>query len=115
MATFYELLGVSKTAGTADIRKAYAALAREKHPDRFTDPAAKAAAQQTFQDLNNANGAQPATPPIAFQPSPNQPNTQVMPGQPAPAQRPATASPSVGSRRPGQIAPAPNPTPSSDR
>jgi curved DNA-binding protein CbpA len=54
MANFYEILGIAKTASTADIRKAYAALAREKHPDRFTDPAAKAQAQQKFQEITAA-------------------------------------------------------------
>lgn len=54
MANYYELLGVSKSAATAEIRKAYALLAREKHPDRFPDPAAKAAAQQSFQEITAA-------------------------------------------------------------
>jgi len=54
MANYYELLGVAKSAGTAEIRKAYAVLAREKHPDRFPDPAAKAAAQQSFQEITAA-------------------------------------------------------------
>ena len=54
MANFYELLGIQKTATTADVRKAYALLAREKHPDRFPDPAAKAAAQQKFQEITAA-------------------------------------------------------------
>ena len=54
MASYYELLGIPRTASTADVRKAYAVLAREKHPDRFPDPAAKAAAQQKFQEITAA-------------------------------------------------------------
>ena len=70
-------------------------------------------AQQTFQDLNNANAAQPAAPGTAVFPGPNQP--QPLPAQPVSSQQPATSSPSAGSRRPGVIAPAPNPQPSPDR
>jgi curved DNA-binding protein CbpA len=54
MANYYELLGISKSASTGDVRKAYARLAREKHPDRFPDPAAKMSAQQTFQEITAA-------------------------------------------------------------
>jgi curved DNA-binding protein CbpA len=54
MATYYDLLGIPPSATTADVRKAYAKLARERHPDRFPDPAAKKAAQQTFQEITAA-------------------------------------------------------------
>jgi len=54
MANYYELLGVSKTASTGDVRKAYAQLARERHPDRFPEPEAKKRAQQTFQEITAA-------------------------------------------------------------
>lgn len=54
MANFYELLGVSKTATSAEVRKAYALLAREKHPDRFPDPAQKERAQADFKLITEA-------------------------------------------------------------
>ena len=54
MANYYELLGIAKSATTSDVRKAYARLARERHPDRFPDPAAKKAAQETFQEITAA-------------------------------------------------------------
>ena len=41
MADYYEILGVATAATAAEVRKAYAQLARERHPDRFTDPAEK--------------------------------------------------------------------------
>jgi DnaJ-class molecular chaperone len=54
MANYYELLGIAKTASTADVRKAYARLARERHPDRFPEPEAKMRAQQSFQEITEA-------------------------------------------------------------
>jgi curved DNA-binding protein CbpA len=57
MANHYEILGIPKTATTAEVRQAYARLARERHPDRFTDPAEKAKAHEFFRDLTTAFNA----------------------------------------------------------
>lgn len=57
MADYYQLLGVSPQASVADIRQAYARLAREKHPDRFQDADEKRRAQSAFQDLTTAFNA----------------------------------------------------------
>jgi curved DNA-binding protein CbpA len=54
MADFYELLGVRRDAEGSAIRQAYLRLAREQHPDRFTDPTAKARAQETFKEITSA-------------------------------------------------------------
>jgi curved DNA-binding protein CbpA len=54
MSDYYQLLGVAPAASPAEIRQAYARLARHKHPDRFTDPAEKQRAQAEFQDITTA-------------------------------------------------------------
>jgi len=54
MASFYDLLGIAKSATTSDVRKAYAKLARERHPDRFPDPVEKDRAQEFFKELTAA-------------------------------------------------------------
>jgi curved DNA-binding protein CbpA len=51
---YYELLGIEATASTTKIRKAYLRLAREKHPDRFSDPAERKRAEALFQDITAA-------------------------------------------------------------
>ena len=54
MSDYYQMLGVAPSASAAEIRKAYALLAREKHPDRFRDPAEKQRAEAAFQEITAA-------------------------------------------------------------
>lgn len=48
--TFYEILGVDKSASDIDIKKAYRTLSLKYHPDRNSEPHAKA----RFQEINEA-------------------------------------------------------------
>src|SRR5205809_7677630 len=48
---FYEVLGVARSAGADDIRKAYRKIAFESHPDR--NPGDKAA-EQSFKEATEA-------------------------------------------------------------
>ena len=54
MPDFYELLGVAEAASASEIRQAYLRLAREKHPDRFVDPAEKRQAEALFSEITTA-------------------------------------------------------------
>jgi curved DNA-binding protein CbpA len=54
MEDHYTTLGVPRDAPADAIRKAYLRLARERHPDRFPDPVAKAEAQRFFSRLTEA-------------------------------------------------------------
>src|SRR5262245_57350792 len=48
---YYETLGVPRTAGEADIKKAFRKLAREHHPDVAKD---KKKAEEKFKEINEA-------------------------------------------------------------
>lgn len=53
-ASYYDIIGVPRTATSAEVRSAYSKLARERHPDRFTDKVEKARAEEFFKDLTTA-------------------------------------------------------------
>jgi len=54
VADYYEVLGIKKDASAAEVRKAYAIVAKERHPDRFSDPVEKERAQEFFKDATAA-------------------------------------------------------------
>ena len=54
MTNYYEVLGVPRDASDAAVRERFRSIARDGHPDRFTDPARKAAAETRFQVLTEA-------------------------------------------------------------
>ena len=51
---YYEILGIAKDAPAPDVRKAYLRLVRERHPDRFQDPAEKGKAEEFLKQLTEA-------------------------------------------------------------
>lgn len=51
---FYEVLEISPSATTKEIRKAYRTLAREFHPDQATSPQGKIERTQIFLRIHNA-------------------------------------------------------------
>jgi curved DNA-binding protein CbpA len=57
MANYYEILGIGKDASVGDVRKAYASIAKERHPDRFSDPVERERAQEFFKDATAAFNA----------------------------------------------------------
>jgi DnaJ-class molecular chaperone len=54
MADYYEILGVARSASAAEVRAAYMRLARERHPDRFTNLEEKQQAQEFFKEATAA-------------------------------------------------------------
>ena len=52
---YYEILGVAKTAGIADIKKAYRSLALKYHPDRVQE-SEKKQAEEKFKEISEAYG-----------------------------------------------------------
>ncbi len=54
MTNFYELLGVGRDASDGVIRDSFRRMARDSHPDRFTDPEKKREAERKFALLTEA-------------------------------------------------------------
>jgi hypothetical protein len=61
----YELFGLRPGASEREIKKAYRALAKKNHPDRFTDPEQKKAQEKKMARINDAYQAILAGKPVA--------------------------------------------------
>lgn len=51
---YYKILGLRRTATSKEIKRAYREIAGKNHPDRFSDPEEKKAAEKRFIDINDA-------------------------------------------------------------
>jgi curved DNA-binding protein CbpA len=54
VTNYYDVLGVTRDASETEIRNRFRVLARENHPDRFTEPEKKRGAEERFQILTEA-------------------------------------------------------------
>lgn len=54
MTNYYDVLGVARDASESEIRNKFRVLARENHPDRFTERDKKRSAEDRFQLLTEA-------------------------------------------------------------
>ncbi len=54
MTDYYAILGVSRNATSTEIRDAYLKLARDTHPDKVKDPAARKKAEDVFKNVTAA-------------------------------------------------------------
>ncbi len=54
MTNYYDVLGVARDATESEIRNKFRVLARENHPDRFSEPEKKKTAEDRFQLLTEA-------------------------------------------------------------
>ena len=52
--TFYEILGIEKAASHTAVLEAFRELVRQHHPDKFKEPAEKAAAEVLLKDITEA-------------------------------------------------------------
>jgi WD40 repeat protein len=113
---YYRILGLSPGASAIAVKRAYRALARQWHPDRFSDPAAKATAEAKFKQINQAyaqlkdyNPPPQSSPPPPAAPKPATPKPATpKPATPKPATPKPAAKPSPPTT-PGPHIPAPDP------
>eukprot|EP00092_Neocalanus_flemingeri_P001327 GFUD01001418.1.p1 GENE.GFUD01001418.1~~GFUD01001418.1.p1 ORF type:complete len:1043 (+),score=396.25 GFUD01001418.1:88-3216(+) len=52
--SYYDLLGLDRSAGEGEIKTAFKRLARENHPDKFVEAAAKAKQEEIMKEINQA-------------------------------------------------------------